>query len=280
MSSAYPNHTVPHHPLSRLDNILSSLQTFRQTQEAKIMNESVISSNDSNYFSDGKPKTTQKLIIANKSNNNKDGTDFMKLFDVNVLLISSGVFSTSVWPLALACNFNELFVDLSFMESHGSLWRILKRPDSFPGTRIILQSSEIGERTLYLTSELTLVNHIDAAAVWNVYISKSSQSNSSYSSLMSLDRKNNNDSTNNTFISSTVKLELFDGLPASAIVEESRYLASVLSKSGQRGIALISESEIKEEDKDDELSFGFLWEIILESADVIGPDFYNDIVES
>ena len=47
-----------------------------------------------------------------------------------------------------------------------------------------------------------------------------------------------------------MKLELFDGLPASALVEESRYLASVISKAGQRGIALIAENEMKVEDKD------------------------------
>jgi len=135
MSSAYSTHQPSHQPLSRLDNIFSSLRAFRQAQEDKILTDSTV------YTPDSKPRSTQKLVITNKSLNGKDGSDFTKLFDSNVLIVSSDIVGASTWPLALACNFNELSADLSFMESHGSLWRILKRPDSFPGTRIILQSS-------------------------------------------------------------------------------------------------------------------------------------------
>ena len=86
---------------------------------------------------------------------NKEGLDFSRLVDIDVLLLSPSHLSpyNNFWPMGLTSNFLESTVDLNNIESFGSIWRMQIRIDSFPGTRIIIQSSV---RIICLLSTLNL----------------------------------------------------------------------------------------------------------------------------
>lgn len=110
---------------ARLDALLSDLKSYRQSLQSKTFSENPLSG-------------LNNLSIAKTSSN--DG-EFLKLVDVNILLVAFGLPTPICWPYALAAGFSERTVDLRFMESHGSIWRILRRPDPNPGTRILLQTN-------------------------------------------------------------------------------------------------------------------------------------------
>jgi len=57
------------------------------------------------------------------------------------------------------------------MESHGSLWRLVEKDDLAGGAvKVALQTSEIGEASLFLSQSLSLVTGFDKAAMWEVVI--------------------------------------------------------------------------------------------------------------
>ena len=70
-----------------------------------------------------------------------------------------------------------------------------------------------------------------------------------------------------------VRLELFEGPTGGyGVRSESRYLVNVLSKTHLRGIALMTETEIKDDERNGEFSFGSQWELLSEDVEITDPD--------
>ena len=69
-----------------------------------------------------------------------------------------------------------------------------------------------------------------------------------------------------------IRFELFEGPTAGYSKRDSRYLVSVIAKSQLRGIALMTEEEMKDDEDENQLCFGINWEIVSEDVDIKDPD--------
>lgn len=149
-------------------NLLASSNSQIQSSHSKLsglVNQSTQGNRNSNSWIDQQTYLNQenelaivnsKLIIQSK--NSIDSSDFLNLLNRNVLIVSRNITTESLWPLALVVAYPEISeisesvenvnncnsnysVDLGSLDSHGSLWKLIKRIDSFPGTRVVLQAT-------------------------------------------------------------------------------------------------------------------------------------------
>jgi hypothetical protein len=129
-----------------LDETMGKILAFRAEQEAKIVALANVSTSSSVVGRTNPAVYQPKMILNNK--NNKDSTDFFDLIDKSILIVANSIMNASCWPLAMTTlsigtqdDKRERSVDLGALDSHGSVWKMILRPDAYPGTRIILQTN-------------------------------------------------------------------------------------------------------------------------------------------
>mmetsp|Transcript_7094 Transcript_7094/g.10588 ORF Transcript_7094/g.10588 Transcript_7094/m.10588 type:complete len:232 (-) Transcript_7094:176-871(-) len=83
------------------------------------------------------------------------------------------------WPSAIVGSFSNKTISLGNYESHGSLWRFLKMDSSNGPATVVIQCSEIGEKPMFLTSDLELSENNSYAAEWTVSLAPSANKHSS-----------------------------------------------------------------------------------------------------
>ena len=128
----------------RLNDLLLKITSYREEQEVKLLNNPILSWDQKQLTSFLELGLQTKMVVNNK--NNKDSMDFSRLVDTNVLIIASNIVNTSCWPLALVSTvvYDEKetqTADLGTLDSLGSVWKLLRRSDAYPGTRVILQAN-------------------------------------------------------------------------------------------------------------------------------------------
>lgn len=146
----------------RLEDTMERISQYREEQESKLLTAFAIAPSSSS-LSLINPKTVikrsgynttdknsnifqSKMILNNK--NSKDCVDFFDLIEKNILVLANAIMNSSCWPLALATVSNdyhdkksEKYADLGTLDSPGSVWKMILRPDAYPGTRILLQTN-------------------------------------------------------------------------------------------------------------------------------------------
>jgi len=241
---------------NELQALSSSIAQFREEQERALLNVSL--------GKGGRKAAATDLFAAKGVYKN----DLARLLDTDVVIspITSYKCGGTKWPSALVANFREESVDLGLMESNGSLWRLIKKEGGGGETRVLLQSSEIGEKCLFLTSQLTLVPEVASAAVWNIKaLVPSPQAGLALSSPQSL----------------LVQFELANSGSSSSggsggQVDEVQLLVSATSEHGERGIAILSQSERDASKANGDLyQWSLSWEIVREDTVVDGLTFLD-----
>ena len=94
--------------------------------------------------------------------------DMNRFLDVDCILSPCAPLAGGEWPASLISSYIERCADVGSMDSHGSLWKLLRKDIGVQGTHVMLQSAEIGEKSLYLTPSLVLTPDVNAAAVWTL----------------------------------------------------------------------------------------------------------------
>ena len=241
----------------KMDSIRRDIREFRKTQEARLFSaeDSTIESNESLY---------SKMA-------SKNDISFVLGSDV---LITPHITNTTEWPTSLCADFNECGVDIGNMESNGSVWRILKREKlGIDGLVVMLQTSEIGEKNLYMDASLGLSSDINSAALWLVRI---------------LAPEEYSDKTKPVFaFGALVQFELLSETPKMESIQgamkernrasyEPRLLVAARSKndSGEKGVAILTDNDRNA--SANEYLWTLTWQVAREDTKVEGFDFLND----
>jgi len=220
----------------------TSIAQFREEQERQLLNMTLSKSR--------KAVTTELFSSTGQYKN-----DLARMLDVDVIISPVTVQRSggTKWPNALVANFGEDNADLGLMEGHGSLWRMVKKEGNFEGTRVFLQSSEIGEKNYYLNSQLALVPEASAAAIWAVKL------------LVPAPSVGLTVSSPNALL---VQFELVGDR------EEPQLLVSATSEHGEKGLAILSQSEREASKASGDLyQWCLSWEVIREDTVVEGMSF-------
>lgn len=139
------------------------------------------------------------------------------------------------WPHALVAFFTEKCADIGSMESFGSLWRLIELDsdsnNNSKKTRVLIQSSEIGEIKKYISKNLELTELKSNAAIWEISMKERED----------LKFKNNCITLEFKLIGSTISIT----------TEENNdiYLVSGTSEFSQKGVAVLSKNQINESGK-------------------------------
>jgi len=195
-------------------------------------------------------------------------SDLSRVLDTDIILVvhqdAGSEAGRDKWPCALVANFARSVAELGFMESNGSLWRIVKRDLSSSASqdgllKVVLRTAEIGEKELFLSSELELVKDIQEAAVWfaRVVVTPSSlvgtlQLQAAVSSTQGL----------------LVQLELL-GSDGDSNEIEPKLLVTASSNTGEGGVAILTE---KQRLLDTTFRWNLVWEVMREDTFVDGLD--------
>jgi len=195
-------------------------------------------------------------------------SDLSRVLDTDIILVvhqdAGSEFGRDKWPSALVANFARSVAELGFMESNGSLWRIVKRDLSSSASqdgllKVVLRTAEIGEKEFFLSSELELVKDIQEAAVWfaRVVVAPSSfvgtlQLQAAVSSTQGL----------------LVQLELL-GSDGDSNEIEPKLLVTASSNTGEGGVAILTE---KQRLLDTTFRWNLVWEVMREDTFVDGID--------
>ena len=178
------------------------------------------------------------------------------------------------WPGALIRSSIDKSCDLGYADNHGSLWKMIRKDSGIPGTHVILQSSEIGERALYVTSTLALSADVTSAAVWTLRVQQQTSSRENellkptmaFGSLVQfvlLSRRGDGGIDTSPFDT---------GQP-----EKHRYLvaAKATSGSGEKGVAVLNQSDRMA--SNDTFSWALTWQVVREDAVVDGFSFLDSV---
>jgi hypothetical protein len=132
----------------RLESIRLVVNAFKIEQEALIFKsgESSISSPARRYSN---AKTMQPIVKSanctdsiNIAANNKGQLAQTLNIDAIVMPVSTlFVLDQRLWPQALQAKQSDCSVMLANIESHGTLWKLITRPDGYAGHRVYLQSA-------------------------------------------------------------------------------------------------------------------------------------------
>jgi hypothetical protein len=123
----------------KLDNIRSVISQFKIEQESLILKTGE-SLNNRNVR---RQKTMTPVSGENNKNNNDDGS-VNQIINVDAVIMpvaSNFVLDQRLWPQALIAKYNESTVSIGNIESHGTLWKLISRPDGYAGHRVYIQSS-------------------------------------------------------------------------------------------------------------------------------------------
>lgn len=251
----------------------SSLERFKLEREVALldmsrsMTKSIATSkpgqagiNSVNYFSAGGSKGAQ--VVS-------------QVLETDVILVAFTDLNggREKWPSALVANFPRGVAELGFMESNGSLWRLVKR-DIDGMLKVVLQTAEIGEKELYLSADLDLVKDIQQAAVWVVRVipptapvgtlQYQAAAVSSQGLLVQLEL------LGGTAPASTAVAATTDG--ANTVengIGEPKLLVTASAASGGGGVAILTE---RERLADKSFRWCLLWEVVREDTYVDGLD--------
>eukprot|EP01031_Cornospumella_fuschlensis_P028685 gene28685-34631_t len=150
---------------AKLEGIRSLIRSFRAEQEKIILKVGEQST--------GSKAVVNKIVppAVDSSKGNADENQLTQILDVDAVvmpvLASFGV-DQRIWPQALSAKHKKNAVTLDNIENHGTLWRLIHKPDVHPGCRVYLKSAELGEEPRYLSAALTLVQDKADAALWNL----------------------------------------------------------------------------------------------------------------
>jgi hypothetical protein len=185
------------------------------------------------------------------------------------------------WPAALIRSSIDKSCDLGFADSHGSLWKMIRKDIGIPGTHVILQSSEIGERALYVTSTLALSADITSAALWTLRVQQQSTSRDG-----PFVESNEKLLKPTTAFGSLIQFVLLSRRSDGSIDTSSfdtgqpgkhRFLvaAKATSGSGEKGVAVLNQSDRMA--SNDTFSWAMTWQIVREDATVDGFSFLDSV---
>lgn len=139
-----------------LEELRQNLKTFKMEQESKLLDMAQVRTRET--------PLTQPVMTAKTGSKN----DLVRFLDTEIIIAvaSSSSGGRNKWPTALIASFQERVADLGFMESNGSLWKMIRKDGNYEGVRVILQTAEFGEKELFLTPDLELAQEQSKAAVW------------------------------------------------------------------------------------------------------------------
>lgn len=138
----------------RLDNIRTILSSFRQEQEQLILK-----SADDQRFRSSKSSIAPPVIPSDGANEEVYLSRILNVESIVMPVGNSATAGQKLWPQAILSGRYGDIARMGNIESNGSLWRIVPRKDGAKGTRVVLQSAEIGEEPLYLNPSLQLVQN-------------------------------------------------------------------------------------------------------------------------
>lgn len=138
----------------RLDNIRTILSSFRQEQEQLILK-----SADDQRFRSSKSSIAPPIIPSDAANEEVYLSRILNVESIVMPVGNSANAGQKLWPQAILSGRYGDIARMGNIESNGSLWRIVPRKDGAKGTRVVLQSAEIGEEPLYLNPSLQLVQN-------------------------------------------------------------------------------------------------------------------------
>lgn len=138
----------------RLDSIRTILSSFRVEQEQLILK-----SADDQRFRSSKNSIAPPIAPSDSTNEEVYLSRVLNMESIVMPVGSSASAGQKLWPQAML---SARYGDTSRMgniESNGSLWKVIPRKDGAAGTRVVLQSAEIGEEQLFLNPNLQMVQN-------------------------------------------------------------------------------------------------------------------------
>jgi hypothetical protein len=199
--------------------------------------------------------------------------DLMRFFDVDCILSPYVPLIGGEWPSALISSSVDKCADLGAIDSHGSLFRLIRKDLGLSGTHVIIQSSEIGEKSLYLSSNLSLTSDLSSAAIWTVKIQENDydkneilKPTTAFGLLIQLVLINRK-------ADGSIDLTCFDNEQSS----KHKYLvaAKANSGSGEKGVAVLTESDRLA--SDETFSWALTWQITREDNTIDGFAFLDSV---
>lgn len=152
--------------LEKLDNIKSIIKLYKHEQEKLILK---------SHTDESKLKSKLKTSAADKlEQGTSQDASVTKILNIDCVVMPTSRTTASyhkLWPQALLVNRSKNCAEIGLIESHGSLWKLVPCRDSYPGSRVMLQTSEIGEVPRYLGNDLDIVDLKVDAAVWKIRVS-------------------------------------------------------------------------------------------------------------
>ena len=151
-----------------LERFRATMKAFKTEQESILLNMSAgrkkMSSNNTSFA------TPFNSSSSNNNNGRGSKNDLSKVLETDIILspLSQTTGGRNKWPHALVANFEDKCADLGFMESNGAVWKLTKVDGTFEGTRVVLQTAEIGQADYFLTTELDLALEKARAAIFSV----------------------------------------------------------------------------------------------------------------
>lgn len=206
--------------------------------------------------------------------------DISRVLEVDCIITPFSPLRNGEWPVALTSNFSEKCADVGSIESHGSFWRLVRKDAGSSGTNVVLQSSEIGGKSQYLTPSLALSSDLHDAAIWSVKIQPTGHAGQSHHQERNADYL----LPSNAF-GSLLQFELVPRNSDGSV--ESSYLrgesqarrkllvsAKAISGSGERGVAILSESERQATNT---FHWSITWQVTKEDSAIDGFAFLDTV---
>lgn len=123
----------------KLESIRSLIRSFRAEQEKIILK-------IGNDPSGGSKPAGNKIAppSADSGKGNAEESQLGQILDVDAVVmpvLSSFGVDQRIWPQALTAKQKKNAVTLDNIENHGTLWRLIHKPDVYPGYRVYLKSA-------------------------------------------------------------------------------------------------------------------------------------------
>ena len=250
-----------------------NLESFKREQEASLLDMSRSKPKNSGVGGSGISSAAAAPFLGGKASGADKG-DLSRVLDTDIILVALSDVSggRDKWPSALVANFPRSVAELGFMESNGSLWRMVKAPSQDGQLKLVLQTAEIGEKEMFLSADLELVKSIQQAAVWSARVvpptSSSATAGATGGSLQLQAAAANSQGL-------LIQLELQPpeaasaSSPATGEEDEPKLLVTASSDSGEGGVAILTQ---KQRLADTSFRWGLVWEVVREDVFVEGLD--------
>jgi hypothetical protein len=257
---------------AELEQIKLRIKRFRQQKEDELISQS------SQQLQSNKLHSIDRDILKNANKpflRFASKEDLIRILDIDCILTPYIPLRGGEWPNALIANYTEKCADLGSVDSHGSLWRFVRKDIGIQGTFVVLESGEIGEKSLYLTSGLALTTDITNAAIWTIKLQYISSKDNTTSILKPT-----------TAFGSLIQLVLvarkLDGRMDITCLDNAFYAtqkclvaAKCSGGSGDNGVALLTESE--RAISQDTFNWSLTWQVTREDNVIDGFSFLDSI---